>query len=586
MGVVYKAHDLMLDRDVAVKFLLPKYFSGAEAVARFLREARLVARLSHPNIMSIFDVGEDQGWQYLVFEYIPGSNLYTLTHNRTEAWSVPDAQSILKAVLSALAYAHEQGVIHRDIKPENIMLTPQRQVKVADFGLAFAHEEIRLTHANGMVGTVLYMSPEMIYGDEIDLRTDLYSLGAVLYEMLTGEPPFTGEQITQIISKVMHANHVPLSTKRPDLPAGLESVITRMLMKEPGQRYASAQAALNALAEEPEQSEHIDGLSPTIVAPSLLKSIVRSSSSITGRAKTDDLPNNDEEKPLLQLQDDAEQQQPLMQELLLYASTEDVIVALESERRRMAGLLKNEVIEPLNLLLSQASTYEKTLGTNQMAHMAVSVLSTLARQVLQQVRDLDENLQPKALETMGLEAALEKLANQVRRTRGLQIEVELVRLPDRLSARMELALFRLCQEYLEAIQTIGASSVQISLKRQEDAIEFKLTNNARTVLDERTLTGAREWLEQLGGTWQWKSDSNHISIQFGLAKPIDLTPRELDVIRLVAEGLSNKEIGHLLAISPRTVNFHLDNLFVKLGVRSRTEAAILALQQGWVAHKL
>src|SRR4030095_5208502 len=133
MGVVYKAHDLMLDRDVAVKFLSPKYFSGAEAVARFLREARLVARLSHPNIMSIFDVGEDQGWQYLVFEYIPGSNLYTLAHNRTEAWSVPDAQSILKAVLLALAYAHEQGVIHRDIKPENIMLTPHGQVKVADF---------------------------------------------------------------------------------------------------------------------------------------------------------------------------------------------------------------------------------------------------------------------------------------------------------------------------------------------------------------------------------------------------------------------------------------------------------------------
>jgi len=244
------------------------------------------------------------------------------------------------------------------------------------------------------------------------------------------------------------------------------------------------------------------------------------------------------------------------------------------------------VIDPLNLLLSQASTYEKTLGTNQMAHMAVSVLSTLARQVLQQVRDLDENLQPMALDTLGLEPALENLASQMRRTRGLQIQLELVRLPERLSARMELALFRLCQDYFDAIQTIGASRVQVSLKRQEEVAEFEIVNNARAILDSRILASARERLEQLGGTWRAETGSNRISIRFGLAKPIELTPRELDVIRLVAEGLSNKEIGQLLAISPRTVNFHLDNLFAKLGVRSRTEAAILALRQGWIERKL
>src|SRR5215475_13100575 len=178
MGVVYKAHDLMLDRDVAVKFLSPKYFSGAEAAARFLREARLVARLSHPNIMSIFDVGEDQGWQYLVFEYIPGQDLHAVTKQRANPWAATDATPILKSALEALAYAHEQGIIHRDIKPENIMLTPQGQVKVTDFGLAFAHEEVRLTKDEGMLGTILYMSPEMIQGKEIGPHTDLYSLGA------------------------------------------------------------------------------------------------------------------------------------------------------------------------------------------------------------------------------------------------------------------------------------------------------------------------------------------------------------------------------------------------------------------------
>jgi len=553
MGVVYKAHDLMLDRDVAVKFLSPKYFSSSDAAARFLREARLVARLSHPNIMSIFDVGEDQGWQYLVFEYIPGSDLHMLMSKRAESWNTTDVLPILKASLEALAYAHQQGVIHRDIKPENIMLTPQGQVKVTDFGLAFAHEEVRLTQGDGVVGTVLYMSPEMIQGKAIDPRTDLYSLGLVFYEVLTGEPPFAGEQFAQILSKVISTDPIPLHVRRPDIPLILESVITRLMMKEPDRRYASAQDVLNALygrSDDEMQAPSAEVVQPNAAADSL--------------------------------GDDSEQQQAL----LLYASTEDVVAALESERRRMAGLLKNDVIEPLNLLLSQASTYEKTLGTNQMAHMAVSVLSTLARQVLQQVRDLDENLQPMALETMGLEPALENLANQIRRTRGLQINLELVRLPDRLSARMELALFRLCQDYFDAIQTIGANRVQISLKRRDEAAEFELTNNARAILDDRALTGVREWLEQLGGTWHAETESNRLLIRFGLTKPIELTPRELDVIRLVAEGLSNKEIGQLLAISPRTVNFHLDNLFAKLDVRSRTEAAILAMRQGWIERKL
>lgn len=552
-GIVYKAHDLMLDRDVAVKFLSPKYFSSTDAAARFLREARLVARLSHPNIMSIFDVGEDHGWQYLVFEYIPGSDLHMLMSKRAESWTTTDVLPILKASLEALAYAHEQGVIHRDINPENIMLTPQGQLKLTDFGLAFAHEEVRLTQDDGMVGTVLYMSPEMIQGKAIDPRTDLYSLGLVFYEVLTGEPPFAGEQFAQILSKAIYTDPVRLGVRRPDISPTLESVITRLMMKEPDRCYASAQDVLNALygrSDDETQEPSAEVVQSNAAADSL--------------------------------DDDSKQQQAL----LLYASTEDIVAALESERRRMAGLLKNDVIEPLNLLLSQAGTYEKTLGTNQMAHLAVSVLSTLARQVLQQVHDLDENLQPMALETMGLEPALENLANQIRRTRGLGIHLELVRLPARLSARMELALFRLCQDYFDAIQTIGANRVQISLKRRDEAAEFELTNNARAILDDRALTGAREWLEQLGGTWDAETGSNRILIRFGLTKPVELTPRELDVIRLVAEGLSNKEIGQLLAISPRTVNFHLDNLFAKLGVRSRTEAAILALRQGWIERKL
>ena len=588
MGVVYKAHDLMLDRDVAVKFLSPKYFSGKEATARFLREARLVARLSHPNIMSIFDVGEDQGWQYLVFEYIPGDDLHALISKHTEPWSIAESLPILKAALAALAYAHEQGIIHRDIKPENIMLTPQGQVKVADFGLAFTHEDVRLTQDEGMVGTVLYMSPEMIQGNEIDLRTDLYSLGVVFHEVLAGKPPFAGEQVVQVISKIIYTDPIPLHVSRPDIPAAVEAVLARLMAKEAVQRYASAHealSALDALSAESIQESSVEAVLPQMATPSLLKSIVRSSSSVIRRPENVELPDG-EENLLLPLHEDSEQQPPLTQELLLYAATEDVIAAIESERRRMAVHLKNDVIEPLNLLLSQASTYEKTLGAHQMAHMAVSVLSTLARQVLQQVRDLDDNLQPIMLETLGLEPALENLASQMRRKRGLQINLDLMRLSERLSNRMELALLRLCQDYFEAIQALSASRVEFHLKQQAETAEFEITNDARAILDDRALSGSREWLEQLGGRWQADTKANRISISFELLKPVELTPRELDVIRLVAEGLSNKGIGQLLSISPRTVNFHLDNLFNKLNVRSRTEAAIFALRQGWVERKL
>ena len=151
---------------------------------------------------------------------------------------------------------------------------------------------------------------------------------------------------------------------------------------------------------------------------------------------------------------------------------------------------------------------------------------------------------------------------------------------------MELALFRLCQDYFDAIQILGVTRVNARLKKQDEAVEFEIVNDARAILDERALTASREWLEQLGCTWDAETKANHISIRFGLTKPIELTPREMDVIRLVAEGLSNKEIGQTLSISPRTVNFHLDNLFAKLGVRSRTEAAIFAMRQGWIERKL
>src|SRR3972149_9244109 len=145
MGVIYKARDETLARDVAIKFLLPERVGGAEGSARFLREARAVARLSHPHIMTLYDVGREGAWHYLVLEYIPGQDLHSLMLTRGEPPPLREAIQVMRGVLSALAYAHELNIVHRDIKPENVMVTSAGQVKVADFGLAMARGEARLT---------------------------------------------------------------------------------------------------------------------------------------------------------------------------------------------------------------------------------------------------------------------------------------------------------------------------------------------------------------------------------------------------------------------------------------------------------
>jgi DNA-binding CsgD family transcriptional regulator len=276
------------------------------------------------------------------------------------------------------------------------------------------------------------------------------------------------------------------------------------------------------------------------------------------------------------------------QALLLYVSTEDIIASVENERRRLAGLLQSEVVESLNLLLSQANIYEQTLSANPMARMAVSILTSLARQTLQQARDLGDHLFPAMLETLGLEPALENLSSQISRARGIRINLELERLPERLPRRIELALFRLTQEFLDALSTVNATQATVHLQRQAQQVDFELGCNGRGALDERLLQGTRQWLEQLGGQFQPEQERAgefNLAVRFMLTPLVQLTPREMEVIQLVAEGLSNKEIARSLSISPRTVNFHLDNLFSKLGVRSRTEAAVYALRQGYVRRK-
>ncbi len=587
MGLVYRAHDETLYRDVAIKFLSPKQIGGGEAIDRFLREARAVARLSHPHIMALYDVEREEEWHYLVLEHIPGRDLHALMAERGGAMPVDEALYAIRGLLEALAYAHAQGVVHRDIKPENIVLTPDGQVKVTDFGLALDRGDVRLTQGDMIVGTVLYLAPEVAMGAQADSRADLYAVGAILYELLTGRPPFSGDNLMALFSQIINTPAPPPRTFNRDIPAEVERVIVKLLAKDPAERYASAEEVLAGLPNpaKAKASAVTEQAAAAPVSLSLLERIIRSSST-THRKQAPIIPPAPNEETLLALPDSAEAAPPhLTQALLVYAAFEDTVAAVEAERRRLAGLLQSSVIESLNLLLSQASAYEQTMGANQAARMAVSVLSSLARQVIQEVRDLEANLHPPILEPLGLEPALEALSNQLRRAHGLQITLALERMSDRLPPQAELALFRTAQDALKrAIHQAHASQVTIHLKRREEQLVFSLSDNGVAPAPGEGLRSARQRIEQLGGTFETGRGLHggfKLTIRFTVESPVQLTPREMEVIQLLTEGLSNKEIARLLSVSPRTVNFHLDNIYSKLGVNSRTEAAIYALRHGW-----
>lgn len=570
MGLVYQARDELLERDVAIKFIASERLAGTEASARFLREARAIARLAHPNIMAFYDAGQVEGWHYLVLELIAGKNLHVMRQERGGSFTVQEALPAIRGALKALSHAHLAGLIHRDIKPENIMLTPEGAVKVTDFGLALGQDDVRLTREGLIVGTVLYLAPEVVMGQPATVRSDLYALGAVFYELLTGQPPFLGDDPITVIAHILNSPLASPAQLAPGLPTAIEQLILKLLSKDPAERPASADETLAALPESIDVSTKSQAsvLPVEQASSSLLENIIRSSAML---AAPEAIPAETEAAPL-------------NPELLLYAAQEDTVSAVEAERRRLADLLRTRLAEPLNLLLAQAGIYEQTLGTNPTARMAVSVLTTLARQLQGQLRDLESNLHPTLLESLGLEPALENLAGQAMRASGLQVTLTLERLPERLPRPIELALFRAAQDALaRAAGPAHASHVGIHLEQRDSQLLFRLSDNGVESENQTTLREARQRIEQLGGAFQTSlslSRGFELVIRFPLAPAVALTARELEVLQLLAEGLSNKEMARALGVAPRTINFHLDNLYSKLGVSSRTEAAIYALRRG------
>ena len=241
MAEVFLARDQLLDRPVAVKVLFPEFATDPAFVARFRREAQAAANLNHPNIVGVYDWGEQAGTYYIVMEYVEGRSLAEIL--RTEGTLHPDrAADIAIDVAAALGFAHRNGVIHRDVKPGNILISA-RQVKVGDFGIARAMDaaDENLTQTGAVMGTATYFSPEQAQGLPLDPRSDLYALGVVLYEMVTGRPPFSGDSPVSIAYKHVQEAPTPPRHINLDTPAPLEAIIMRLLSKDPAGRYPSAE---------------------------------------------------------------------------------------------------------------------------------------------------------------------------------------------------------------------------------------------------------------------------------------------------------------------------------------------------------
>jgi serine/threonine-protein kinase len=242
MSSVYRARDRLLERDVALKVLHEQFTSDGDYVERFRREARAVAQLSHPSIVTVIDRGEQDSRQFIVFEYVPGENLKTLVE-RDGPLPERDAIRLVRQVARALAFAHSEGLVHRDVKPQNVILTEEGRAKVTDFGIARALDVAGgLTQTGTVMGTSDYIAPEQARGAHVDELTDVYSLGAVLYELLTGEVPFPGDNFVAVAMR--HINEPPPSVRgrRPELSSRLDAAIRRAMAKDPRDRFPSMQA--------------------------------------------------------------------------------------------------------------------------------------------------------------------------------------------------------------------------------------------------------------------------------------------------------------------------------------------------------
>ncbi len=265
MSNVFRAHDRLLERTVALKILHEQYTRDEDYVERFRREARAVAQLTHPNIVTVIDRGEQDGRQFIVFEYVDGENLKELSARGP--LDPREAIGLALQVAHALSFAHDRGLVHRDVKPQNVLLNEDGQAKVTDFGIARSLDVHGVTQTGTVLGTSDYIAPEQARGQKVDPKTDIYSLGVVLYELLTGEVPFSGDNFVAVAMR--HVSEPPPSVleRRPDCPVRLDLAIRRAMAKDPADRFASMKELCAELEACVAELEGRDGEGATTIVP-------------------------------------------------------------------------------------------------------------------------------------------------------------------------------------------------------------------------------------------------------------------------------------------------------------------------------
>ena len=246
MGVVYKAQDSKLKRTVALKFLPPDLFRNPDSKQRFIHEAQVASALQHNNICVIHDIDEtDDGQLFICMEYYEGETLKDRI--KGQRLRIKEAIDIAIEIAKGIARAHESDIIHLDLKPANIMITDRREVKIVDFGLAKFTGQNKITKVGSTLGTTAYMSPEQIWGNSIDARTDIWALGVVLYEMIAGEIPFQGDVEQAVMHAILKKEPKPVSSLRQDIPNGLERIIDKCLAKDPKKRFQQVSEVIYSL---------------------------------------------------------------------------------------------------------------------------------------------------------------------------------------------------------------------------------------------------------------------------------------------------------------------------------------------------